>query len=294
MKYRLLLLTAALIWGFAFVAQVVGMDTVGPYTFNGFRFILGSAALLPYLYFHPAGPNPVKTKIPLWAAFLMVGIPLFLGATLQQVGLQYTTASKASFLTANYLLMVPIAGLFLGHPLLRNHLIGAVLAIIGVYFISITEDFTISLGDGLMLLCALAFTVQIHMLDYLTQRFSPVLLSCGQFFVTGVLNLILAYTFETPTVSGLEGALWPLLYTGILSTSVAYTLQAVGQKYLPPTESSMILSMEMVFGGLSGIFFLGESFTFRQYIGVFAMTAGVFLSQVPSPVLLKGWRNTDD
>ncbi|WP_296100046.1 DMT family transporter [Dialister sp.] len=291
MKYRLLLLTAALIWGFAFVAQVVGMDTVGPYTFNGFRFILGSAALLPYLYFHPAGPNPVKTKIPLWAAFLMVGIPLFLGATLQQVGLQYTTASKASFLTANYLLMVPIAGLFLGHPLLRNHLIGAVLAIIGVYFISITEDFTISLGDGLMLLCALAFTVQIHMLDYLTQRFSPVLLSCGQFFVTGVLNLILAYTFETPTVSGLEGALWPLLYTGILSTSVAYTLQAVGQKYLPPTESSMILSMEMVFGGLSGIFFLGESFTFRQYIGVFAMTAGVFLSQVPSPVLLKGWRS---
>lgn len=291
MKYRLLLLTAALIWGFAFVAQVVGMDTVGPYTFNGFRFILGSAALLPYLYFHPAGPNPVKTKIPLWAAFLMVGIPLFLGATLQQVGLQYTTASKASFLTANYLLMVPIAGLFLGHPLLRNHLIGAVLAIIGVYFISITEDFTISLGDGLMLLCALAFTVQIHMLDYFTQRFSPVLLSCGQFFVTGVLNLILAYTFETPTVSGLEGALWPLLYTGILSTSVAYTLQAVGQKYLPPTESSMILSMEMVFGGLSGIFFLGESFTFRQYIGVFAMTAGVFLSQVPSPVLLKGWRS---
>ena len=291
MKYRLLLLTAALIWGFAFVAQVVGMDTVGPYTFNGFRFILGSAALLPYLYFHPAGPNPVKTKIPLWAAFLMVGIPLFLGATLQQVGLQYTTASKASFLTANYLLMVPIAGLFLGHSLLRNHLIGAVLAIIGVYFISITEDFTISLGDGLMLLCALAFTVQIHMLDYLTQRFSPVLLSCGQFFVTGVLNLILAYTFETPTVSGLEGALWPLLYTGILSTSVAYTLQAVGQKYLPPTESSMILSMEMVFGGLSGIFFLGESFTFRQYIGVFAMTAGVFLSQVPSPGLLKGWRS---
>lgn len=293
MKYRLLLLTAALIWGFAFVAQVVGMDTVGPYTFNGFRFILGSAALLPYFYLHPAGKSPVKTKIPLWAAFLMVGIPLFLGATLQQVGLQYTTASKASFLTANYLLMVPIAGLFLGYLLLRNHVIGAILAIIGVYFISITEDFAISLGDGLMLLCALAFTVQIHMLDYLTQRFSPVLLSCGQFFVTGVLNLILAYTFETPTLSGLEGALWPLLYTGILSTSVAYTLQAVGQKYLPPTESSMILSMEMVFGGLSGIFFLGESFTLRQYIGVFAMTAGVFLSQIPSPVVLKGYRKNN-
>lgn len=290
MKYRLLLLSAALIWGFAFVAQVVGMDTVGPFTFNGVRFVIGSLALLPFLYFHREEKSPVSTSIPLWAAFLMVGIPLFLGATLQQVGLQYTTASKASFLTANYLLMVPIAGLFLGQPLLRNHLIGAILAITGVYFISITDDFSISLGDGLMLLCALAFTVQIHMLNYLTRRFSPVLLSAGQFMVTGVLNLMLAFLFERPTLTGLQGALWPILYTGILSTSVAYTLQAVGQKYMPPTEASMILSMEMVFGGLSGLLFLDESFTLRQTIGVIAMTSGVFLSQIPSPVLLSGLR----
>lgn len=289
MKYRLLLLLASLIWGVAFVAQVLGMDSVGPYTFNGFRFILGSIALLPVLFMYPSGKNPVPTSIPLWLAFLLVGIPLFFGATLQQVGLQYTTASKASFLTANYLILVPLTGLFLGHPLLRNHIIGAILALIGVYYISITEDFSISLGDGLMLICALAFTVQIHMLNYLTQRFSPVLLSCGQFFVTGFLNLILAFTFEEPSVSGLQGALCPILYTGIMSTSIAYTLQAVGQKYLPPTEASMILSMEMVFGGLSGIFFLDESFTIRQYIGIIAMTIGVFLSQVPSPVLIKGF-----
>lgn len=289
MKYRLLLLLASLIWGVAFVAQVLGMDSVEPYTFNGFRFILGSIALLPVLFMYPSGKNPVPTSIPLWLAFLLVGIPLFFGATLQQVGLQYTTASKASFLTANYLILVPLTGLFLGHPLLRNHIIGAILALIGVYYISITEDFSISLGDGLMLICALAFTVQIHMLNYLTQRFSPVLLSCGQFFVTGFLNLILAFTFEEPSVSGLQGALWPILYTGIMSTSIAYTLQAVGQKYLPPTEASMILSMEMVFGGLSGIFFLDESFTIRQYIGIITMTIGVFLSQVPSPVLIKGF-----
>ncbi|WP_299143128.1 DMT family transporter [uncultured Dialister sp.] len=289
MKYRLLLLSAALIWGFAFVAQVVGMDTVGPFTFNGVRFVIGSLALLPFLYFHKEEKSPVSTSIPLWAAFLMVGIPLFLGATLQQVGLQYTTASKASFLTANYLLMVPIAGLFLGQPLLRNHLIGAILAMTGVYFISITEDLTISYGDGLMLICAMAFTLQIHMLNYLTQRFSPVLLSAGQFMVTGLLNLLLAFLFETPTLAGLQGAAWPILYTGILSTSVAYTLQAVGQKYMPPTEASMILSMEMVFGGISGILFLNESFTLRQTIGVIAMTAGVFLSQIPSPVLLAGF-----
>lgn len=290
MKYRLLLLSAALIWGFAFVAQVVGMDTVGPFTFNGVRFVIGSLALLPFLYFHREEKSPVSTSIPLWAAFLMVGIPLFLGATLQQVGLQYTTASKASFLTANYLLMVPIAGLFLGQPLLRNHLIGAILAMMGVYFISITEDLTISYGDGLMLICAMAFTLQIHMLNYLTQRFSPVLLSAGQFMVTGLLNLLLAFLFETPTLAGPQGAAWPILYTGILSTSVAYTLQAVGQKYMPPTEASMILSMEMVFGGISGILFLDESFTLRQTIGVIAMTCGVFLSQIPSPVLLAGFR----
>lgn len=289
MKYRLLLLSAALIWGFAFVAQVVGMDTVGPFTFNGVRFVIGSLALLPFLYFHREEKSPVSTSIPLWAAFLMVGIPLFLGATLQQVGLQYTTASKASFLTANYLLMVPIAGLFLGQPLLRNYLIGAMLAMTGVYFISITEDLTISYGDGLMLICAMAFTLQIHMLNYLTQRFSPVLLSAGQFMVTGLLNLLLAFLFETPTLAGLQGAAWPILYTGILSTSVAYTLQAVGQKYMPPTEASMILSMEMVFGGISGILFLDESFTLRQTIGVIAMTCGVFLSQIPSPVLLAGF-----
>lgn len=289
MKYRLLLLSAALIWGFAFVAQVVGMDTVGPFTFNGVRFVIGSQALLPFLYFHREEKSPVSTSIPLWAAFLMVGIPLFLGATLQQVGLQYTTASKASFLTANYLLMVPIAGLFLGQPLLRNYLIGAILAMTGVYFISITEDLTISYGDGLMLICAMAFTLQIHMLNYLTQRFLPVLLSAGQFMVTGLLNLLLAFLFETPTLAGLQGAAWPILYTGILSTSVAYTLQAVGQKYMPPTEASMILSMEMVFGGISGILFLDESFTLRQTIGVIAMTCGVFLSQIPSPVLLAGF-----
>ncbi len=285
MKYRLLLLLAALIWGFAFAAQVVGMDSVGPYTFNGVRFILGSLSLFPLIFFGKKEKSPVATKIPFWAASLMAGLPLFAGATLQQVGLQFTTASKASFLTATYILMVPLLGLFLGQVLRLTHVIGAALAIGGVYFMSITEDFSISFGDLLMLLCAIGFTIQIHILEYLTQRFSPIWLSAGQFMVVGVLNLILAFTLETPTLSGIEGALLPLAYTGFLSTGVAYTLQAVGQKYLPPTEASMILSMEMVFGGLAGILCLDESFTARQMIGVLAMTAGVFLSQLPGKVI---------
>lgn len=287
MKYRLLLLLAALIWGVAFAAQVMGMDSVGPYTFNGVRFILGAVALFPIIYFSKKENNPLPTKIPLWLACLMVGIPLFAGATLQQVGLQYTTASKASFLTATYILMVPMAGIFLGQALRITHLIGALLAILGVYLMSITEGFSISSGDLLMLLCAIGFTIQIHMMTYLTQRFSPIVLSSGQFLVTGVLNLILAFTLEAPTWTGIEGAMWPILYTGLLSTGVAYTLQSVGQKYLPPTEASMILSMEMVFGGLSGVLILGESFTTRQFLGVIAMTAGVFLSQLPGRVILQ-------
>ena len=285
MKYRFLMLLAALIWGFAFVAQVVGLDSVGPYTFNGVRFLIGTCALLPLVLRARKEENPVPSDIPFWAACLMVGIPLFAGATLQQVGLQYTTASKSSLLTATYILMVPIFGIFLRKALRLFHVIGAFFAIIGVYFISITGDFTISAGDSLSLICAVGFTVQILVMDYLTQRFSPILLSAGQFFTTGVLNLILAFLFETPTLSGLEGALWPLLYTGILSTGVAYTLQSVGQKYVPATEASMLLSMEMVFGSLSGILFMGDTFSFRQYIGIAAMIIGVFLSQIPSRVI---------
>lgn len=286
MKYRLLLLLAALIWGFAFAAQVVGMESVGPYTFNGVRFLLGSLALVPIILTTHEAPPPLPRNMPLSAACLMVGLPLFAGATLQQVGLQYTTASKASFLTATYILMVPIMGIFLKETLRITHIAGALLAMTGVYFMSITEDFSINSGDLMMLLCALGFTIQIHAMTYLTQRFSPILLSSGQFFVAGVLNFILAFLFETPTLSGIGGALWPILYTGLLSTGVAYTLQAVGQKYLPPTEASMILSMEMVFGGMAGVFFLDESFTARQMIGVLSMTAGVFLSQLPGRAVL--------
>lgn len=294
MKYRLLLLLAALIWGFAFAAQVVGMESVGPYTFNGVRFLLGSLALVPIILTTHEEPPPLPRNMPLSAACLMVGIPLFAGATLQQVGLQYTTASKASFLTATYILMVPIMGIFLKETLRITHIAGALLAMAGVYFMSITEDFSIGAGDLMMLLCALGFTIQIHAMTYLTQRFSPILLSSGQFFVAGVLNFILAFLFETPTLSGIGGALWPILYTGLLSTGVAYTLQAVGQKYLPPTEASMILSMEMVFGGMAGVFFLDESFTARQMIGVLSMTAGVFLSQLPGRVVLSFKKVTRD
>ena len=145
MKYRLPLLLAALIWGFAFVAQVIGMDSIGPYAFNGIRFLLGSLSLLPIIYYYPSGRNPKKASFSIWVAILMAGILLCGGATLQQVALQYTTASKTSFLTATYLLMVPVIGLFFGQVLRLNHIFGVILAMAGVYFISITETLSASL-----------------------------------------------------------------------------------------------------------------------------------------------------
>lgn len=286
MKYRLLLLLAAFIWGFAFVAQVVGMDSIGPYTFNGIRFLLGSLSLLPIIYYYPSGRNPKEASFSIWIAILMAGILLCGGATLQQVALQYTTASKTSFLTATYLLMVPVIGLFFGQVLRLNHIFAVILAMAGVYFISITETLDIGYGDFLVLLCAVCYAAHIILLNYLTQRFPPVTLSSGQFMVVGICNLILAFFFETVSISSILSSWWPILYTGILSTGVAYTLQSVGQKYLPATEATMLLSLEMVFGGLCGVLFLNESFTGKQLIGILCMTAGVFLAQIPSRTIL--------
>ena len=221
MKYRLLLLLAALIWGFAFVAQVIGMDSIGPYAFNGIRFLLGSLSLLPIIYYYPSGRNPKEASFSIWVAILMAGILLCGGATLQQVALQYTTASKTSFLTATYLLMVPVIGLFFGQVLRLNHIFGVILAMAGVYFISITETLDIGYGDFLVLLCAVCYAAHIILLNYLTQRFPPVTLSSGQFMVVGICNLILAFFFETVSISSILSSWWPILYTGILSTGVA-------------------------------------------------------------------------
>lgn len=182
--------------------------------------------------------------------------------------------------------MVPVIGLFFGQVLRLNHIFGVILAMAGVYFISITETLDIGYGDFLVLFCAVCYAAHIILLNYLTQRFPPVTLSSGQFMVVGICNLILAFFFETVSISSILSSWWPILYTGILSTGVAYTLQAVGQKYLPATEATMLLSLEMVFGGLCGVLFLNESFTGKQLIGILCMTAGVFLAQIPSRTIL--------
>ncbi len=286
MKYRLLLVLTAAIWGFAFVAQVVAMDDIGPLTFSACRSFIGSLSLLPVLFLSRREAPPKPPDFPEWIGVSIAGCLLCGGTLFQQFGLLYTTASKASFITATYILMVPLFGLFLGSVLRRNHVIGACLAMTGVYFLSVTEAMQIGPGDGLVFLGALCFTFHILYLDYASQRYAPLEIAAGQFFVCGLISLAGALLFESISLPALLAAWWPILYVGVFSTGVAYTLQVVGQKHLPPTECSMILSLEMVFGGLSGLLFLGETMTLRETAGVLFMVAGVFLSQFPSrPVL---------
>ncbi len=291
-RYRLLLVLTAAIWGFAFTAQVVAMDDIGPLTFNAVRSLIGAVSLVPVLLWTHPSPPAKRASFPCWLAASLAGCILCGGMVLQQCGLLYTTASKASFITATYILLVPIFGLFLGNVLRLNHAVGAVLAITGVYLLSVTETLTIGTGDLLVFLCAVCFAGHILYLDYASARYNPVEISAGQFLVCGLLNLAGAAAFETVDLGALFAAWQPILYTGIFSTGVGYTLQSIGQKYLPPTECSMILSLEMVFGGIGGFLFLGETMTARELMGVACMTAGVFWSQLPSRPLLRLCRHS--
>lgn len=286
MKYRLLLVLTSLIWGFAFAFQAIGMETMGPYTFNGIRFLIGAAALVPLMARSKEKIIQGTLPVPVWAAFALPGFFLFLGATLQQVSLQYTTVSKASFLTATYILMVPFLGLLIRHPVRLTHILGAVIATVGVYFLSITESFSMEAGDLMVLLSAVCFACQIIAISCFAVRISPLWLSCCQFFISGVLNCFLALAFETATLDGILAGWIPLLYLGLLSTAVGFTLQTLAQKYIPPSEASMIESLEMVFGGIAGILIMGDVLSSRQIIGIIAMTFGVILSQIKSRIVL--------
>lgn len=290
MKYRFLLVLTAAIWGFAFVAQVVAMDDIGPFTFSALRSFIGAAALMPLiLTAKPAAPTK-RAVLPKWLGIGIAGL-FFAGGTLfQQCGLVYTTASKGSFITAMYILLVPLFGLFLGQVLRLNHAIGAVLAVTGVYLLAVTEALDIGAGDTLVILCAISFSLHILYCDYASQRYDPLLISAGQFLVCGIISAAGAFLFEEIHPEAILAAWWPILYVGVFSTGVGYTLQLIGQKHLPPTECSMILSLEMVFGGLSGALFLGETMSMRELAGVVCMTAGVFLSQLPSRKILGGRR----
>lgn len=284
----ILLLTAA-IWGFAFVAQRVGMQHVGAFTFNGVRFALGSVSLLPVIYFFSKkskNENPetikdfkeadLKTTI---KSGLLAGCVLFIAASLQQVGLIYTTAGKAGFITSLYIVLVPILGIFLKQKTHYTTWIGAFIAVVGLYLLSINESLKIEFGDLLEIIGAFFWAAHIQLIDRFVKNVDAIKLSSVQFAACSVLSLIVAFIFEDINLIGLTNALVPILYGGIMSAGVAYTLQAVGQKYAKPSHAAIALSMESVFAAIGGALLINEVLPAKGYAGCALMLLGMLIAQ---------------
>lgn len=280
----LLVLTAA-IWGLAFVFQRTGMEHIGPFSFNGIRFLLGAAALLPLMRrtsrrFHPIPGRPAPTPKTYIKGGLLAGLMLFCGANLQQSGLVTTTAGKAGFITGLYVVITPMLGLFFRqYPPLATW-IGACAAAMGLYLLSITGDFSIAPGDLLVLIGALFWACHMLVIGRLCQRMDPVTLAASQFFWCGLGSLAIGLGTETFTWSGALGAGQAILYCGLMSTGVAYTLQAVAQREANPTHAAIILSLESVFAALSGWALLGETMNPRALTGCALMLGGMLVSEL--------------
>ena len=280
----LLLITSA-IWGFAFVAQRAGMAYIGPFLFNGIRFLLGSLALLGVLF----GMFRVTQKGQSFRAYLLqrehvtagflAGIALTLGASFQQMGIVSTTAGKAGFITGLYVILVPILGIFLGKRSYPEAWVGAVFAVIGLYFLTIGHRFSIAMGDLLVLISAVFWAAHVHIIDHYTSRMDSLPLAFFQFFFCGWVSLGLAIVLEPVEVPAIRAAWIPIAYAGLLSTAVAYTLQVVAQKQAHHTHAAILLSLEAVFAVIGGMWLLNETLTLRQWLGIALMFSGMLLSQ---------------
>lgn len=293
LKGTILLLITALIWGAAFVAQSVGMDYIGPFTFSAARDVIAIIVLIPViLLFTDKGTDgtypPILQQLKPDRITLIGGAwcGLVLGAadTLQQVGISMTTAGKAGFITALYIILVPLMGHFMGRKVPRIIMVCVALAIAGFYLLCINGDFQVSFGDFLVLCCAVFFALHILVIDhFLLKRANSIKLSWVQFATAFLFSGTLTVLFEHPDWSSLWAAKWPLLYAGGLSSGVAYTLQIVGQKYTEPTTATLIMSLESVFAALAGWLILGEVMTAKELTGCVLVFAAVILAQIPLP-----------
>lgn len=282
LKASLLLLLTAAIWGLAFVAQRKGMDYIGPFTYTGIRFLLGSISLLPVIKIFGSKEESADTTNQMKdivKAGVIAGTVLFIAATFQQVGLQYTTAGKAGFITSLYIVIVPIMGLFMKQRSNAFIWIGAIIAAFGLYLLSINEDLTIQFGDLLQLIGAFFWAAHIIILGIVAKKLDPIRFSGIQFAVTGTWALVAAFIFEDIQIKGIMDALIPLLYGGIFSAGVAYTIQAIAQKDAKTSHAAIALSMEAVFAAIGGAILLHERLPLRGYMGATLMLAGMLISQ---------------
>ena len=276
----LLLLLVALIWGMGFVAQRAGMEHIGPYAFNGIRFLLGGFCLLPLVLGRSRAVVPGTRRIPLMLAGGAAGLVLFAGATLQQLGIQFTTAGKAGFITGLYVIFVPLIGLLWKQATSAGTWTGALLAAGGMYLLSVRGNMTIDPGDLLVLIGAVFWAVHVLLLGFLSPRTDPVRLAMVQFIVCGLLSLVVALYTETITLSSIRKAAVPILYGGIGSVAAGYTLQVVVQRRAHPSHAAILLSLESAFAALGGWWLLGEHLSPRGIMGCLLMLAGMLLSQL--------------
>src|SRR6056297_272355 len=303
-----MLITAA-IWGTAFVAQRVGMDYVGPFTFNGVRFLIGGLSLIPFLFIRPTKPGKVEAEAVIetgakaevkeevkagevgegaglgsrWKLLLygaLAGGALYLGASFQQVGIVYTTAGNAGFITGLYVIMVPILGLVVGRRPGGGVWLGAVLAVIGMYLLNEAPGVGLNIGDALVLVCALFFALHVLLLGRISPMFPAVPLSIIQFLTCALLSLLTALWRETIMFTDILAAAVPILYGGIGSVGIAYTLQVIAQKDAPPAHAAIILSLESVFALIGGVLLLGETVVALKIAGAGLMLAGMLAAQV--------------
>ncbi|MBN2128960.1 MAG: DMT family transporter [Sedimentisphaerales bacterium] len=284
LKSDSLLLLAAFIWGTAFVAQRKGMDHVGPMTYNATRFAVGVVTLMPLILILRCRGVIARRRAKrrfLLAGGALAGLALFGGASFQQMGLLYTTAGKAGFITSLYVVLVPLMGLFLGHRCGWFLWLGVVLAVAGLYLLSVTESFTIGRGDLLVLVSALFWAVHVQLIGYLAKRGSPLRIACVQFLVCSGLSLVVAALTEEIALGAIRAATIPILYGGVLSAGVAFTLQVVCQRTSPPAHAAIIMSLETVFAALAGWLMLSERLVLRDIAGCALMLAGLMVVQLP-------------
>lgn len=285
LKGNLLLLVTATIWGVAFVAQSVGMDYVGPFTFNAVRFLIGGIILIPCSFIlkrFDKAKEEKKDKSVLIKAGLLCGLFMFGATSFQQFGIMNTSVGKTGFITALYVILVPIMGIVIGKKVGIKIWIGAVIAIIGFYFLCIKEGFSIAFGDILVFICAIIFALHIITVDKYVPFVNGVMLSCIQFLVAGAISTVCMFIFEKPEITGILSAWQPILYAGIMSCGVAYTLQIIGQQYTDPFLASLILSLESVISVLAGWLILGELLSIREVAGCILVFAAIVIAQLPT------------
>lgn len=297
MRGNLMLLLTALIWGTAFVAQSAGMDHVQPFTYNGVRTVIGGLVLIPVIVLFdklkPADQrlSPEEQKVVNRNSLIggvFCGVVLCIASSLQQFGVSMTTAGKAGFITALYIVIVPLMGVFIKKKIPKIIWLCVAIAVSGFYLLCVKEGFSVSLGDLLVLCCAFFFSIHIMVIDHFTAgKVDGVRMSCVQFLVAGAIALVLMFLFEQPTLSSIWDARVSILYAGVMSSGVAYTLQILGQKDTDPTTATLLMSLESVFAALSGWVLLNESLSIKELFGCVLVFTAVILAQIPLPVKSK-------